>query len=37
LFGFKVEEFGKLWDDDAAIEYFSGTDESVERFLDKIK
>jgi hypothetical protein len=37
LFGFKVEEFGKLWDNDAAIEYFSGTDESVERFLDKIK
>lgn len=37
LFGFKTDEFGKLWDENANIEYFDGTDQAVVRFIDSLK
>ncbi len=37
LFGFKTDEFGKLWDENATIEYFDGTDQAVVRFIDSLK
>ena len=37
LFGFKTEEFSKLWDENAPIEYFEGTDEAVVQFIQTLK
>lgn len=36
LFGFKQKEFGKLWDDNANIEYFDGSDEEVVNFIKSL-
>ena len=36
LFGYKLEEFGYLWDKDYLAEYYDGDDNLVVEYLNKL-